>query len=86
MDVQDFLGMVKKLETNLTHNTGEPPAILNFGLRNSEYQSLKEKERSQMEVKRTDFKKIIETSARLLPSWKKRLTGEKKLYSDLEKH
>lgn len=90
MTVPDFLEMVRNLERGI-QNAGldgkkQPPKILDWGLANSEYQKYVDKEEKNQEIKKTDFKKIIEVSHMSLPSYRKRLMGEKKLYHALQSH
>lgn len=84
MDVDDFKDMVRKLQRDLEHSNGQPPAIMDFGYKNTEWWALKVKEQRGREIKKTDFKTIIRNSQIILPSYFKKETGDKLLYTALE--
>jgi len=80
MTVQDYLEMVRGIKR------GEPTQILNFGLANSKWTTLKESEGTEKPVKKRDYMFDIENAKRLLPSTcqDKPASGQARLYQLLE--
>ena len=80
MTVQDYLEMVRGIKR------GESTQILNFGLANSKWTSLKNSEGTEKPVKKRDYMFEIENAKRLLPSncQDKPASGQARLYQLLE--
>ena len=80
MTVQDYLEMVRGIKR------GESTQILNFGLANSKWTTLKESEGTDKPVKKRDYMFDIENAKRLLPSTcqDKPASGQARLYQLLE--
>jgi hypothetical protein len=55
MTVPDFLNMVEILKENKRQGTNEPPAIKQFGLINTKWHALAQKEKQEKKTKRYDY-------------------------------
>lgn len=69
MTVPDFLNMVEILKENKRQGTNEPPAIKQFGLINTKWHALAQKEKQEKKTKRYDYMQEINNCRRLLPSF-----------------
>lgn len=69
MTVPDFLNMVEILKENKRQGTNEPPAIKQFGLINTKWHALAQKDKQEKKTKRYDYMQEINNCRRLLPSF-----------------